>query len=212
MRSPSQAPTGLAAIATTCAATLASPFAAAALGQVEPSGLTIVVEDHTLLPGQSTTIRLEASFDSRRDYCVAAIGTWLDSSAGSQGLSDIRLVGALAGPGTVPGEATERGVRGILAGQINGLGEIYGDPSDPIAFWEATYTAPTEVTEPFEVMLETRTSRFDVYPYMYSARSESRLEGFQDDTAIIRVIPTPAGAAVLVGLVFIGRRRRIEHA
>ncbi len=194
------------------AAVVFATAVATAQAQVEPSGLDIVVQDDTLLPGQSTTVRLEARFDSTRDYCVAAIGTWLDSSTGAVGLSDIRLVGALAGPGTSAGAATERGVRGILAGQINGLADIYGDPSDPIAFWEATYTAPLDVAAAFEVVLETRTSRFEVYPYKYSARTESRLDGFQDDTATIRVIPAPVSGAVLLGVMIGGRRRRNEHA
>lgn len=181
----------------------------AAHGQMTPSGLTLLVGDATLLPGQSTTIRLEASFDASRDYCVGAVVTWVDSSAGAQGLGDLRLVGALAGPGTSAGAITERGVRGILAGQLNGLGEIYGDPSNPIAFWEATYTAPIDVAEPFEVVFETRTSRFDVYPRRDSARTESRLDGFQDDMVSIRVVPAPASAAVLLGvLACTGRRRR----
>jgi hypothetical protein len=193
------------------AAMVLATAAATAQAQLAPSGLDIVVEDGTLLPGQSTTIRLDARFDSTRDYCVAGIGTWLDASTGAEGLSDIRLVGALAGPGTSAGETTERGVRGILAGQINGLGNIYGDPSNPIAFWEATYTAPHDVATAFDVQIETRTSRFDVYPYMYSARTESRLDGFEDDTATIRVIPAPAGVAVLLGVMIGGRRRRSEH-
>jgi len=181
-------------------------------GQTTPSGLTLLVDDATLLPGQSTTIRLEASFDAARDYCIGAIVTWVDSSAGAQGLSDLRLVGALAGPGTSAGAITERGVRGILAGQLHGLGGIYGDPSNPIAFWEATYTAPIDVAEAFEVVLETRTSRFDVYPWRDSARTESRLDGFQDDVATISVVPAPAGATVLLGALLAGHRRRIEHA
>jgi len=186
--------------------------AASAQAQLEPSGLRILVDDETLLPGESTTIRLEAYFDSARDYCVGRIGTWLDSSAGAAGLSDVRLFGPLKGAGTTAGSPGERGVRGILAGQINGLADIYGDPSNPIAFWEATYTAPVDVAEPFDVMLETRTSFFYVYPDMYSARTESRLDGFQDDTATIRVIPAPAGVVALLGIVICGRRRRIEHA
>ncbi|MFI4917389.1 MAG: hypothetical protein ACIAS6_12905 [Phycisphaerales bacterium JB060] len=204
MRVPSTAAVVLATVAATAPAT--------AQAQLDPSGLDIIVEDGTLLPGQSTSVRLEARFDSARDYCVAAIGTWLDASTGAEGLSEIRLVGALAGPGTSAGSAGERGVRGILAGQINGLGEIYGDPSNPIEFWEATYTAPLDVAAAFDVELETRTSRFDVYPDMYSARSESRLEGFEDDTATIRVVPAPAGGAVLLGVMIGGRRRRSEHA
>lgn len=194
------------------AAVVLATAVAAAQAQLDPSGLRITVDIETLLPGESTIIRLEAYFDSARDYCIGGIGTWLDSSTGDAGLSDVRLIGPLLGPGTTPGSPGERGVRGIAAGQINGLGNIYGDPSNPIAFWEATYTAPLDVTSPFEVMLETRTSLFYVYPYMYSPSTESRLDRFQDDTATIRVIPAPAGAALLLGIAMASRRRRIEHA
>ncbi|MEQ8316645.1 MAG: hypothetical protein RIE77_12295 [Phycisphaerales bacterium] len=186
--------------------------AASAQAALEPSGLRILVDDETLLPGESTTIRLEAFFDSAQDYCIGGIGTWLDSSTGAAGLSDLRLIGPLLGPGATAGSPGEHGVRGIQAGQINALGDIYGDPSNPIAFWEATYTAPVDVAAPFDVMLETRTSLFYVYPYRYSAGTESRLDGFVDGTATIRVIPAPAGATLLVGVVFASRRRRIEHA
>ncbi|UYV13505.1 MAG: hypothetical protein NCW75_04275 [Phycisphaera sp.] len=194
------------------AALVLATAVAAAQAQLDPSGLRITVDNETLLPGESTTIRLEAYFDSARDYCVGGIGTWLDSSTGGAGLSDVRLIGPLLGPGTTAGSPGEHGVRGILAGQINGLGDIYGDPSNPIAFWEATYTAPVDVAAPFDVMLETRTSLFYVYPYMYSPSTESRLDGFQDDTAMIRVIPAPAGAALLLGIAMACRCRRIEHA
>lgn len=175
--------------------------------QVVPVGLTILVERETLRPGESTTIRLEAFFDRDNDYAIAAVGTWLDSSAGAQGLSDVRLVGPLRGPGTVAGTIGERGVRGILAGQLHGLGGIFGDPSSPMLFWEATYTAPAVVSTPFTVDLETRTSRFDVYIYRDFPTSESRLDGLLDGAATIRVVPAPASVLVLVGLACVRSRR-----
>lgn len=176
--------------------------------QVVPVGLTILVERETLLPGESTTIRLEAFFDRGNDYAIAVVGTWLDSSAGAQGLSDVRLVGPLRGPGTVAGTIGERGVRGIVAGQLHFPLNFPADPSNPMLFWEATYTAPAEVSTPFTVDLETRTSRFDVYIHRESVISESRLDGILDGTASIRVVPAPASVLVLVGLACVRSRRR----
>lgn len=175
--------------------------------QVVSAGLNILVDRETLLPGESTTIRLEAFFDSDNDFAIAAVGTWLDSSAGAQGLSDIRLVGPLRGPGTVAGTLGERGVRGIVAGQLHGLGGIIGDRSNPMPFWEATYTAPAEVLTPFTVELETRTSRFDVYLVEWSATSEGRLDGLLDGSATIRVVPAPGSLLVLLGIVCVRSRR-----
>ena len=109
MTRPTKALAALLAIAT-------CPFAAQA--QLATNGINIIVEDTELLPGESTTIRLEAYFDST-DYAVAVIGTWLQSSSGAEGLSDPRLISRLRGPGTSPGELHETGLRGILAGQIN---------------------------------------------------------------------------------------------
>ncbi|MEO1007364.1 MAG: hypothetical protein AAFX79_02235 [Planctomycetota bacterium] len=182
-----------------------------AIAQVrDPAGLDIVLGTDTLGPGESTTIRLDANFDSIRDHAVAGVATWLDSSAGALGLSDIRVVEPMDGPGTSAGMIGDRGVRGIIAGQLLFVGAgIFPDPSDPIAFWEATFTAPDVVDTPFDVDLETRTSRFDVYISMDSSTSESRLDGFQEGTATIRVVPAPASGLVLaMALGLAGRRRR----
>lgn len=179
---------------------------AATDGQVASNGITIIVDDDTLMPGESTTIRMEAYFDPR-DYAMAGVATSLLSSAGAQGLSDLRLVRPMDGPGTSEGTINDRGVNLILAGQLNGLAGIYADGSNPIAFWEASYTAPSDVTTPFDVGLTTETIRFDVYFELSSPESETRLDDFAEGSATIRVVPAPAGALVLGGLLLTARRR-----
>ncbi|MEO1277788.1 MAG: hypothetical protein AAFV77_02405 [Planctomycetota bacterium] len=197
----------LATIAGTAAAIAALP--AVANAQVASNGITIVIEDTELLPGESTKIRMEAYFGPL-DYAVAGIATWLFSSAGAQGLSDPLVISPMDGPGTTPGDIGDTGVRGILAGQLNfpATAGIYADDSNPISFWEVTYTAPIDVAAPFDVLLESRTSRFDVYVERSSSQSESRLDDFAEGEGVIRVIPAPAGALVLAAALGMGARRR----
>lgn len=196
------------ALAVACSAVVGFvTFGGAAHGQVATNGLNIIVADDTLLPGESTTIRLEAYFGGT-DYAVSGVATWLHSSTGAEGLSDVRLLAPMNGPGTSPGFLGETGVRGIIAGQLN-FHSIFADPSNPIAFWEATYTAPLGAAEPFDVRLETRTSRYDVYIARESSTSQSRLHDFADGLATIHVIPAPASALALGGLLLTPRRRRL---
>lgn len=201
MTRPTKALAALFAIAT-------CPFAAQA--QLATNGINIIVEDTELLPGESTTIRLEAYFDST-DYAVAGIGTWLHSSTGAEGLSDPRVLAPMNGPGTIPGVVSETGIRGIIAGQLN-FHSIFADPTNPMAFWEATYTAPIDVASPTQVQLETRTARFTVYLYRDSSISESRLDDFTDGVATIRVIPAPTTALAFCILLAPCRRRAIGGA
>lgn len=180
---------------------------AAASAQIAANGITILVDDPVLEPGQSTTVRMEAYFDPR-DYCMAGLETSLLSSAGVQGWSDLSLVRPMNGPSTTAGMIDDTGVSGIVAGQLHGFSAIYGDPSNPITFWEATYTAPTDVAAAFEVGLTTDTIRFDVYIEYSSATSGSRLGDLAEGEATIRVVPSPAGMVVLGGLLLtVGRRR-----
>jgi predicted outer membrane repeat protein len=176
------------------------------VAQVATNGLNILVGDDTVLPGESTTVRLEAYFGGS-DYAVAGVATWLHSSAGAVGLSEPRLVAPMNGPGTSPGFLGETGVRGVLAGQLN-FHSVIADPTNPMAFWEVTYTAPADAAGPLDIRLETRTSRFDVYYAREISASQSRLDDFADGLATIHVIPAPAGALVLGGLLLTPRRRR----
>ncbi|MEQ9095201.1 MAG: hypothetical protein RIE32_02945 [Phycisphaerales bacterium] len=181
--------------------------AGAASAQIAANGITILVDDPVLEPGQSTTVRMEAYFDAR-DYCMSAVATSLLSSAGAQGLEGPRLLGTMDGPGTTAGVIDGAGVTGIIAGQLHMLGGIYGDPSNPIAFWEATYTAPSDVAAAFDVGLTTETSGFFVYLERDSHLYESRLDDFAEGEATIRVVPAPAGVVVLGGLLVAAGRRR----
>ncbi|MEQ8315878.1 MAG: hypothetical protein RIE77_08375 [Phycisphaerales bacterium] len=56
--------------------------AGAASAQIARNGITILVDDPVLEPGQSTTIRMEAYFDPR-DHAMGFVETSLRSSAGA---------------------------------------------------------------------------------------------------------------------------------
>lgn len=203
--------TNLSQTKTTAAALLAT--AAAAHGQAALNGVNIVVEDTTLELGQSTTIRLEAYFDPAL-YAMANIGTSLFSSEGLAGLTDWRLLAPMDGPGTSVGRPGADGVDGILAGQLHfPPAGIFGDPTNPMPFWEATYTAPLAGAEPLFVDLATETTRFDVYLLRDSAQSESRIGDFAEGAARITIVPAPAGALVLApaALALPAVRRRRSH-
>jgi hypothetical protein len=184
-------------------------MAASASAQVATNGINIIVGDAELLPGESTTIRLEGYFGGT-DYALAGLATWLQSSTGAEGLSGPRVIPPMNGPGTSAGVIGDTGVRGIIAGQLNfpATGGIFADPTNPMPFWEVTYTAPTDPGAAFDVLLETRTTRYDVYVARESSLSQSRLDDFADGVATIRVVPAPAGALVLLGVLAGGRRRR----
>ncbi|MEQ9095200.1 MAG: hypothetical protein RIE32_02940 [Phycisphaerales bacterium] len=193
--------------------TLALLLTAGAAGaQIAANGITILVDDPVLEPGQSTTVRMEAYFDAR-DFCMSWVATSLLSSAGAQGLEGPSLIQPMDGPGATAGVIDGAGVGGIIAGQLHGFigAGIFGDPTNPMAFWEVTYTAPTDVAAPLSVELETLTTRFDVHTDPWEFSEESRLDDFAEGEATIRVVPAPAGVAVLGGLLLAARRepRRI---
>ncbi len=190
-------------IATT-AAVLA--LAGTALAQYE---ITIDVENPVLRPGESTTVTLHASFDPSL-WAMAGVAGDLLSSVGSTGFSDAMIPDPMTIPRGVvtPGEATDRGFEGFVANQINFFNVMYADPTNPIPFWTATYTAPADTAAPFDVELMTATTRYDVFWSRGSAGSESHLADLVEGSATIRVIPAPASALVLaLGAVAVRRRR-----
>ncbi|MGD1915255.1 MAG: hypothetical protein ACFCBV_03595 [Phycisphaerales bacterium] len=171
--------------------------------------ITIQIDDPVLLPGESTTVTMFAGY-GRGDYAVAGIETDFVTSVGSDGWSDVRLLAPMGGPGTAPGGASPSGFDGILAGQVNFPDpDLYADPTNPIAFWQATYTAPIDAGAAFDIDLSTVTRRYDVYFTSSSSRSESRLDELVEGSGTITVVPAPASAVVLAfGALCFRRRRR----
>ncbi len=179
--------------------------AAAAAAQ----SISIDVMNPTLGPGESTMVTLSAGYGGS-DYAIAGIGTNFISSVGSDGWSDVQLIAPMDGPGTTGGAPSGTGVDGIIAGQLNfPPAGIFADPTNPIAFWSATYTAPADVADAFTVDLSTDTSRFDVYVSRDSGLSESRLGDLREGQGAINVVPAPASLALLgLGGLAAARRRR----
>jgi len=190
-------------VLTTIAAVLA--FAGTVLAQ---PAITVDVENPVLLPGERTSITLLAGYGGS-DYAIAGVNTDLVTSVGSEGWSVARGLPPMSGPGTSPGTASPTGYDMILAGQLNfPEPTLYADPTNPIGFWRATYTAPMDPAAPFDVDLSTMTRRYDVYIDRDSSRSESRLDELAEGSATIRVIPAPASALALVGGLLVRARRR----
>lgn len=174
--------------------------------------LSIDIENPIISRGSSTDITLKAEF-STGDYAVAGIMTELVGVV-SDGtitgtLSDWRLLSPMDGPGTTAGTYDDDlSMAGIVAGQLNfPPAGIFADPSNPIAFWQATFTAHWDGYGVID--FTTRTSRLDMYPERTSARSESRLDVLVEGSGQIWIpVPAPASAAPLLGLGLLARRRR----
>ena len=187
--------------------------AGSTLAQAGPGEIFINIPDRVLEPGESTSVRLLAGFDSTSDFAVAGVLTSLIADADgidvSSAWSDVNLVAPMDGPGTTSGVPNAGGFTGITAGQLNfppaGPGT---DTSNPIGFWQATFTAPMDQGS-FVLNLSTVPARFDVYIERSSSRAESRLDGLTEGASTITVVPAPASALVLLGLLA-NRRRREE--
>lgn len=164
-----------------------------------------------LEPGESTTVRLIAHFPDT-DYAFAGVFMNLLADGGVGEPRDLwshmDFPPPFDGPGTPP-SLSEEGIMRIIAGQLNFPPlMIYADPTNPIPFFEVTFTAPLDAGGGYRVDLMTEVLRFDVYPHRDRALSESRLDLLVEDSASIFVVPSPASATVvLLGLAAMGRRR-----
>lgn len=192
-------------------ATAIGALAIATTAYAQTVGLTIEIDQPVLMPGERTTVRLVAGFDPD-DWALAGVATSLlfDGVVGAprDSWSDIRLLPPFDGPGT-PSELTDRGFERIIAGQLNfPPAMIYADPTNPIAFFEATFTAPLDAGGGYRVDFLTDTTRFDVYIARESSTSESRMDILVEGSAAITVVPAPAGVAVLALGLLATRPRR----
>lgn len=179
------------------------------LAQTSSAEIVFDIDNDTLLPGQSTTVTLWAAWPEH-EFAMGYVSTSLETSVGSTGWSGLELVAPMDGPGTTKGVLSTIGIDGIVAGQLNYCPAAPFCPTmdNPIAFWQATYTAPADVGAAFDVDLLTRTTRFDVYFADRVLETHSYLHELVEGEATIRVIPAPASIAVLSGLLVFARRRR----
>lgn len=183
---------------------------AAGLAHAQGPGEVIIEIDQPVLAlGESTTVRLWAGF-GEFEYGMAGVMTSLLADAGGRSIaaawSEVSLVAPMDGPGTMVGVPDGGGYSGILAGKLN-FPPAGGMPDpNPIAFWQATFTAPTDQGF-FVVDLSTLTTRFDVYPTRDSTLGESRLDGLTEGAGRLFIVPAPASALVLLGILAARRRR-----
>jgi hypothetical protein len=89
---------------------------------------------------------------------------------------------------TSSGVASPTGFDGIVARQLHFPPHPTTDPSNPIAFWRATYTAPAVAPRPFDIVLGTSTTAYDVYFSSDRTDTISELAGLEEGAAIIQVI------------------------
>lgn len=176
-----------------------------------PGEVFIVVDEPVLAPGESTTVRLWAGYDSAVDFAMGGIATNLLANSGGVDIasawSDVALVPRMDFVGTTPGVPEGGGFSGIIAAQFHWWQDPTAtDRSDPIAFWKATFTVPADAGA-FTVDLSTMTTRFDVWIADWSSRTESRLDGLTEGAATITIIPAPASGLVLLGVLAVRRRR-----
>ncbi|MFG0283043.1 MAG: hypothetical protein ACF8R7_01355 [Phycisphaerales bacterium JB039] len=166
-------------------------------------------EKSELAPGESTVVRMYAAFPPA-EFAFAGIVTDLLSSTGSSGWSDFGIPAALRAPGSSDGTPTAMGIEQIIAGQIYfPPAGPWPDLSNPMLFWEGTYTAPRDVSVPFDLSLATQTTRFDTYFSMHEFGTRSHIVGLIEGEGTIRVVPAPASLALVVmGGATVSRRRR----
>lgn len=183
----------------------------AGIAHAQTVGVTIEIDEPILAPGEFTDVRLVAHFPDA-DYAFA--GVLLDFAFDSP-IADPRrhwsnvIVPSPFGTGPSGPQVTESAFVGLQASQLHfPPAGIFGDPSNPITFFEATFTAPDDAGGGYVVDLSTLTDRFDVYLSRDTSTAESRLDLVVEDSASIFVIPAPASAVVLaLGVLGIRRRR-----
>lgn len=193
--------------------TTIAALAIATAAHAQTIGVTIEIDQPVLAPGDSTRVRLIATvLDTDYAFAGASLSLLIDfdGTPGARGFGDLSILPPMdAGP--TAGVPTDRGIEGIVIGQLHfPAAGIFADPTNPIAFWEATFTAPVDAGGGYRVELATQTLRFDAWPDRDTAVLASRLDLALEDSASIFVVPAPAGPAVLalgVALAFTRRRR-----
>jgi hypothetical protein len=190
-------------------ATLAA-LATIASGQTLPEyGYVFDIDSPTLMPGESTLVTLAATYREPESVKVAGVGLDLLISTGAEGWSDAALIAPMAGPGTSPGTVASFGFERILAGQLVFPPTGWIEDPNPTLFWQATYTAPSDVRASFSVEMTTETFGYHVYVQRYSGESIEVTDRVVEGGATIHVVPAPAAASLMaLGLLGAARRKR----
>jgi hypothetical protein len=162
--------------------------ASVAAAQTSPYTIEIHVDPPIIEPGETATIELRAGFDASREFAMAGVLTSLLCSTGSEFFSDRRLIPPMNGPGTQVGTGTTAGVEAIVAGQLQ-FHDIRADPTNPIPFWRATYTAlGTAPVAGQAIELRTATSRYSAYVCEFCGTARSSMLEFVEGHATLTVI------------------------
>lgn len=174
-----------------------SPVAAAQTG-----GWHIELSNPVLSPSQpSTQVRLLAWFPP--EFYAFGASLW-SIHATEPGWSDpLVLLPPPSNAGNIEGPS----ILGITSGQIHFPPVIFANPANPIAVYEATWTATN--FEPRDLDITTATTRFDVYHPSTSPHPPT-IRFVEEGMARITIIPAPATIALtaVAALTAIRRQRR----
>jgi hypothetical protein len=160
-----------------------------ALAQGSLDGYTIIVDPPVLAPGQTATITIEGRFDPAAGCALASLMADLLVSQHATGLHDPATIRPFGGDA---GTVDPAGVRPLWVSQLTGLAGEPGDTRNPIAFWQASFTAP-DTERPLTIILATRTWQFtlnrvcDSHGYSPVSRLAELEEGFA--TIIVTACP-----------------------
>ncbi|MFG0285152.1 MAG: GC-type dockerin domain-anchored protein [Phycisphaerales bacterium JB039] len=150
------------------------------------SEISIVADPPVLRAGERSIVTLWAGFPLHL-YAMATIELDVELPGGLDGWSAWELVKPMDGPFTSAGAPAPTGITDIVARQLHFPPSPTTDPSNPIAFWRATYTAPP-APRSFDVNLATATSRYDVYIDYSFPDAVSQLSGLAEGSGVIHVI------------------------
>jgi hypothetical protein len=153
----------------------------------------------------SATVTLWAAFPQFK-YAFAKSSTevWGDPDPGGFGDPTVLMEqGDYCEAGFVSPDGDS--ILGIRLLQLQFIGGEFADTANPLKVWSATWA--TDDFTPRTVPVETRSSDFWVYSDAAGGADDFYHADFSEAHEFIQVVPSPAGAGVLVGAGLCGRRR-----
>ncbi len=148
----------------------------------------------------TVTIRLSAGFPPQ--YLAFAAGRF-DLHATEPGWSNGAV---LLAPPSNPGVISGPSITGITGGQVHFPPIVIADPTNPLPLYELQWTA-TEFSRR-TIEFDTLTSQYVVYTINQFPTSKDLVRELTEGHGQVRVVPAPAGAAILGLAAIVGMRRR----